>query len=144
MKKLLFALISVTCFLSCEGPMGPPGEQTQWHDAYYTVRTDDWKLVGRPDEIGSFYQYSFIEPALTEFIYEKGVVMGYVVANPGIRDEVLRPLPDTWPIGEGYDAWLESITFDYRPGLVTFYVGYSDFATSVRPPDMTFKLMMIW
>ncbi|MDR1918935.1 MAG: hypothetical protein LBQ65_04730 [Tannerellaceae bacterium] len=151
MKKLLPALLAVICLLSCEGPMGPvgpPGEsgaETQWKYVYYTVREQDWVLVGGQNNPNSFYQYAFDEPALTDFIYEEGVVMGYLVANPGTRDEVLRPLPDTWPVADGSDFyWTESVTFDYMPGSVAFFVGYSDFATTVRPPEMKFKLMMIW
>jgi hypothetical protein len=104
MKKLLPALLAVVCLMSCEGPMGPPGtpaEQTQWNPVYYTVKTQDWHLIGGEDEPNSYYQYVFDEPELTDFIYKEGVVIGYVVA-------------------------------------------YNDFATSVLPPAMTFKLMMIW
>ncbi|MDR1938631.1 MAG: hypothetical protein LBQ73_09090 [Tannerellaceae bacterium] len=151
MKKLLPALLAVVCLLSCEGPigpMGPPGEsgvQTQWKSVYYTVKEQDWMLVGGQNNPNSYYLYEFDEPALTDFIYEEGVVIGYVVANPGTPDEVLRPLPDTWPLADDRgDTWMESVTFDYMPGSVAFYVGYSDFATAVRPPVMTFKLMMIW
>jgi hypothetical protein len=148
MKKLLPALVAGLCFLSCEGPMGPPGpaaEQTQWNYVYYTVKSQDWRLVGGENNQNSYYQYVFDEPALTDFIYKEGVVMGYVVANPGVEgEEVLRPLPDTWPIAEGQDYWTEHITFDCMPGSVAFYVAYNDFATGVRPLSMTFKLMMIW
>ncbi|MDR1555684.1 MAG: hypothetical protein LBS88_01465 [Tannerellaceae bacterium] len=147
MKKLLPAMLAVVCLLSCEGPMGPPGEpavQTQWKAVYYTVKSQDWRLEGGKDNPNSYYQYVFDEPALSDFIYQEGVVIAYVVASPGTDKEVLRPLPDTWPIAEGPDYWTEHITFDYMPGSVAFYVAYNDFATSVRPPSMTFKLMMIW
>jgi hypothetical protein len=142
MKKLLTVLLTIACLLSCEGPIGSLGEETHM---FYTVEAKDWQLVGRPDAPNSFYQYSFTEPSLTKFIYEEGLVVGYVVANPGTRNEMLRPLPDTWPVGDDHGAtWTESVTFDYMPGLVTFYVGYSDFATTVSPPRMVFKIMMIW
>ncbi|MDR2388755.1 MAG: hypothetical protein LBD89_03080 [Tannerellaceae bacterium] len=92
----------------------------------------------------SYYQYVYEEPTLTEFIYREGVVLGYQVVNYGTSDELLRPLPDTWAIAENNKYWSESITFDYMPGSVAFYVGYSDFATFIRPGTMTFKLTMIW
>lgn len=148
MKKLLTALLAAVCFLACEGPMGPPGtpaEQTQWKPIYYTVKTQDWRLMGGEGNPNSYYQYVFDEPELTDFVYKEGVVIGYVVANAGVEgEEVLRPLPDTWPVAENQDYWTEHITFDYMPGSVAFYVAYNDFATNVRPPAMTFKLMMIW
>ncbi|MDR1356748.1 MAG: hypothetical protein LBJ58_03655 [Tannerellaceae bacterium] len=147
MKKLLTALFVTSVLFSCEGPEGPPGEpgmETQWKYVYYTVNQQDWEPVGNYNELGSFYRYGFDEPNLTDFIYTEGVVMGYAVINPGTREEILRPLPDTWPMAEDTNTWTESVTFDYMPGYVTFYVGYSDFATGIRPPTMTFKLMMIW
>jgi hypothetical protein len=147
MKKRLLALLAITGCLSCEGPMGPPGEsgvETQWEAIYYTVESEDWELVGNQGAPNSFYQFFFNEAALTEFIYKEGVVIGYVVLNADTRDEILRPLPDTWPVGEKSSIWTESYTFDYMPGSVAFYVGYSDFATNVRPPKTKFKLMMIW
>ncbi|MDR1259371.1 MAG: hypothetical protein LBK65_08870 [Tannerellaceae bacterium] len=147
MKKLFITLLTAICLLSCEGPagpMGPAAEQTQWKYVYYTVEDRHWNLVGQIGDLNSFYEFSFEEPSLTDFIYSEGVVMGYAVDNPQTRDEILRPLPDTWPVGEDTNLWTESVTFAYKPGLVTFYVGYSDFATNVRPPTMTFKIMMIW
>jgi hypothetical protein len=138
LKKLLIALPVIACLCSCERSIVSPGDY-----AYYTVRERDWELVGRPGTVNSFYQYSFDEPKLTRRIYEEGAVLGYIVANYGMGDEVLRPLPDTWPTGEYPAMWTESVSFDYKPGLVTFFVGYSDFATNVPPPTMTFKLVMI-
>ncbi|MDR2118032.1 MAG: hypothetical protein LBP25_00645 [Tannerellaceae bacterium] len=150
MKKMLFALPALIALLSCEGPMGPmgpPGEtgvETQWKSIYYTVKENDWRLKGGQGAPNSYYQFEFEEPELSEFIYKEGVVMGYTVENSGTLEEVLRPLPDTWPIADGPDVWSESVTFDYMPGSVAFYVGYSDFATNILPRTMKFKLMMIW
>ncbi|MDR1344183.1 MAG: hypothetical protein LBJ39_02405 [Tannerellaceae bacterium] len=137
MKKLPVALMIILGCLSCDGPSdttNEPGMETR----IYTVK--QWGLSSGT----SFYQCSFSEPALTEFVYNNAIVAAYWVINPDTRNETLQPIPDTWPAAEGPDRWLESVTFDYSPGRVTFYVGYSDFATNVAPPEMTFKLMMIW
>jgi hypothetical protein len=148
MKRRLFILLAGTILLSCEGPMGPPGEsgvETQWQHLYYQVEEHAWELMGDGQGApNSYYQYVVDEPALTNFIYREGVVTGYLVANPGTPDEVLRPLPDTWPVADRQNYWSESVTFDYMPGSVAFYVGYSDFATNIRPGKMIFKLTMIW
>ena len=151
MRKILFILLAVAGFLSCEGPvgpMGPPGDtgaETRWKHIYYTVREQEWVLMGGENAPNSYYQYVFEVPELSEFIYKEGIVTGYLVANPGTDKEVLRPLPDTWAIADRENNfWSESITMDYMPGSVAFYIGYSDFATSVRPATMTFKLTMIW
>jgi hypothetical protein len=131
------------------GPPGDPGIETQWVNTFYTVASGHWELVGGQDALNSYYRCIFDEPLLTDFIYKEGVVQGYLVVNPGTRDETLRPLPDDMPYAERVDAsyadyWAEYITFDYMPGSVAFYVTYSDFSTHIAPPDMKFKLVMIY
>jgi hypothetical protein len=149
MKKLLL-LGAILLLLSCEGPIGPPGEPGSplWEQAYYTVKSNDWELVGREDGLNSYYRYIFDEPLLSHYIYSSGVVLGYLVVNPGTKDELLRPLPDDLPLGERIQQsdvlWTQYLTFDYQVGSVAFYVSYSDFATSVQPSEMTFKLVMMW
>jgi hypothetical protein len=155
MKKLVLGLVAMLTLLSCEGPVGPPGPpgdsgaETQWKHIYYTVNKDSWHLVGGKDELNSYYEYVFKnEPAITNFIYEQGIVLGYLVVNPGAKDEVLRPLPDSFPYGEdtnqGENLWTEIITYDYMPGSIAFYVRYSDFYTATPPPTLKFRISMLW
>ena len=72
---------------SCEGPMGPPGpprasgEKLNWEILYYTVHADDWKLVGNKDGLNSHYIFDFKESKLTKFIYEKGLVKGFILED---------------------------------------------------------------
>jgi len=63
--------------------------------------------------------------------------------------EVQTPLPFTVPLGEegngGKDIlWTETVSFDFSPGRVTFYVNYSDFVTRVRPGTITFRVVLTY
>ncbi|MDR1407607.1 MAG: hypothetical protein LBJ23_06130 [Tannerella sp.] len=152
MKKALFLLCaSAMCLISCEGPIGPPGEPGEgmnWKILTYTVHEGDWQLVGGKDNLNSYYMYEFDENQLTDFIYTSGNISGYIIFNPGQNSEVQSPLPHMIPLGDrdsgGEFMWQEFYTFDFMPGSVAFYVYYSDFQTSVRPPTCDFRLVMNW
>jgi hypothetical protein len=154
MKKLVLGLVAMLTFLSCEGPVGPqgppgdPSAETQWKHIYFTVKESDWDLIGGADQLNSYYEYIFNEPAITDFIYEQGIVLGYLVVSPGTNDEVLRPLPDSFPYGQdtnqGENLWTEIINYDYKPGSIAFYVRYNDFYTATPPPTLKFKISMLW
>ncbi|MDR0756320.1 MAG: hypothetical protein LBF85_00545 [Tannerella sp.] len=153
MKRKLFLLsVSTLLLLSCEGPMGPsgePGEGMNWQILTYTVHEGDWELVGGRDNLNSYYIYEFTdEKLLTNFIYESGNVFGYRIINPGQNNETQTPLPHMIPQGDsdsgGEFLWQEFYTFDFMPGSIAFYVYYSDFQTSVKPPTCDFRIVMNW
>jgi len=155
MKTKLFLLCMIAAALaSCEGPMGPqgepgaPGEGVNWKILYYTVRANDWHLVGGENELNSYYMYEFDEPELSDFIYESGNVLGYIILNSGKSNETLSPLPYNIALGEGSGSneflWTENYFFDYMPGSVAFFVYYSDFNTEIKPPTCEFRLVMNW
>jgi len=152
MKKVLFLICTFTmALLSCEGPMGPPGEPGEgmnWKILYYTVRENDWRLVGGSDALNSYYTYEFDEPELTKFIYESGTVVGYRILNSGQSNEMQAQLPYMIPMGEsdgyGESLWIENYSFAYGIGVMAFYVDYSDFYTSNRPPTCEFRIVMNW
>ncbi|MDR0844017.1 MAG: hypothetical protein LBN71_02260 [Tannerella sp.] len=156
MKKYLFlAGLFIAAFFSCEGPEGPPGpsEELNWKIITKTVRTNDWALVsdngkGRPGDLNTYYMYELTNVReLTDFVYEEGLVFVYLVQSPGAKNEVLTPLPYVVPIGDedSGDFWMETVTFDYLPGSVAFYVNYSDFETGImHPGELTFRIVMIW
>lgn len=151
MKQLIALLLCTVTLLSCEGPMGPPGERgerTEWFAQTYEVKSKDWQLVdGHPDELGTYYMYEFNEPMLTDFIFREGHVAGYLMHRVGDLN-VQSPLPYTIYQGingpDGEELWEEEYTFDFSKGSVAFYVHYSDFYTGNRPPTTTFRLVMTW
>ncbi|MDR1330897.1 MAG: hypothetical protein LBK07_02210 [Tannerella sp.] len=153
MKKTLFLLCASALFLlSCEGPIGPPGEPGEgmnWKILTYTVHDRDWQLAGGPvGSLNSYYMYEFDEPLLTDFIYTSGVVSAYIIFNPGQSNEVQSPLPYIEPVGDrdsgGEFTWQEFYSFDFMPGSVAFYVHYSDFETGERPPTCDFRIVLNW
>ena len=146
MKKfVLFLCLFALGFVSCEGPMGPPGEPGDgvvWEILNYTVLDTDWKLVGRAGDLNSYYMYEFRETKLTTFICEKGNVFGY----RWLDHETQTPLSQVVHVGEivhgGDYLFTETYSFSFRPGYITFYVDYSDFETGIRPGTCDFRIVL--
>ena len=147
MKKfvLLLCLLPLA-FVSCEGPMGPPGEPgdgVKWEILPYEVVGKDWRLVGKAGDLGSYYMYEFSEPLLTDFVCEKGNVFGYRWLDANTQ----TPLGQVVVVGEqdkqGKEfLFTEVYSFSFRPGYITFYVDYSDFETSIRPGTCEFRIVL--
>ena len=147
MKKnvLLLSLLTLT-IVSCEGPMGPRGEQgdgVEWIITNYTVYDKDWILVGRPGALGSYYMYEFPEPKLTSYVCEKGNVFGY----RWLDNITQTPLGQVVVIGESDGKgneflFTEVYSFSFRPGFITFYIDYSDFETEIRPGTCDFRIVL--
>ena len=144
MKKfvLLLSLTALT-LVSCEGPMGPPGDGVNWDIIKYTVYERDWNLVGRPGDLGSYFMYEFSETALTSFVCEKGNVFGY----RWLDNNTQTPLGQVVVMGEKDNhgnefLFTEVYSFSFRPGYITFYVDYSDFATEILPGTCEFRIVL--
>jgi hypothetical protein len=57
--------------------------------------------------------------------------------------EVQTLLPFVNHYGEDPEYfWTETYSCDFAPGSVTFYVTYSDFYTSLRPPTTSFRVVL--
>ena len=147
MKKFVLLLSLLTLgFVSCEGPMGPPGEPGDgvvWKIMNYKVLDRDWKLVGRAGDLGSYFMFEFAEKELTTFVCEKGNVFGY----RWLDNVTQTPLGQVVVMGESDNygnefLFTEVYSFSFRPGYITFYVDYSDFETSVRPSTCEFRIVL--
>ena len=149
MKKKLFLLsLAVWLFVSCEGPAGRDGVngvETYWFVKVYTINANQWQLVNGEDQLGSFFQAKVSIPELDRDIYEKGLVFCYMFQSVDGK-EVQTLLPFTVPYGESRGnselLWTETYAFDCSPGTITFYVNYSDFYTSNRPPTTSFRVVL--
>ena len=152
MKRILFLLImSVMVLASCEGPAGRDGlnglngEGVYWVVKTYTIREGDWKLVKGVNELNSYYQAEVSINELSKHVYEDGNVFCYMFQKiDGV--EVQTMLPFVIPVGEGQgnkeNLWTEMYSCDFSPGSIMFYVNYSDFATVVRPPTISFRVVL--
>jgi len=146
MKKILFLLTTaVWLFASCEGPAGKDAVETYWFVKNYTINSNQWQLVGGVDELNSYYKASVNIPELDRDIYEKGNVFCYMFQRIN-NVEVQTLLPYTIPMGESKGntelLWTETYACDFSIGRVNFYVNYSDFYTSNRPPTVTFRVVL--
>lgn len=149
MKKLLLLIviaISIS-FISCEGPMGPqgePGDGTNWKVVSFTINKNEWKLVGSPGALNSYYFVDKPLKELTQYIYKEGAVVGYIETVKGVKNS----LPYVLHLGEASGSkeflWTQTYDFDFYPGGVGFYVTYSDFNTQDRPDTETFHVVLMW
>ena len=148
MKKNLLLLTAVLWFFaSCEGPAGRDGLDGQgmnWNVLNYTVYEGDWELVGRPDELGSYYKYTFSEKSLTKFICEEGNVFGYRWIDANTQTPLAQAVFMAENVHGEILYFSDMFSFSFSPGYITFYVDYSDFATKTLPPSCDFRIVMNW
>lgn len=142
MKKIYLALVALVAMAltACEGPEGPPGPGMNWFIQNFTVKANEWNL----DSSGTYYICEKSFSRLDNYVYTDGNVSGYIILNPGQKDEVLQPLEATYHQGNAAgDRWTETYSFDYMPGSIAFYVQYSDFAIE-QPPTQQFRIVLNW
>jgi len=151
MKKiLLFMAVALVALSACEGPAGRDGidgEGANWYIQYVDVKSSQWQLVNGVDQIGSYFKYEISVPALDEFVYEEGNVFCYMFQIVNGREvQTLLPFSDTRGESDqnGEYLWTEIYACDFSVGKVTFYVNYTDFYTSNRPPDASFRIVLNW
>ena len=157
MRNLIYLLAIVIIGLtSCEGPMGPEGPRgPQGHQGSvnlttisYTVKEQDWILVGNPDEIGSYYEYIFDEPYITSDLFEFGLFIGYKFYHIGdlkVQTELPFTVYDIEETPNGEHHFSTQFMYDVNPGQIAFKVIYSDFYTAPFPPKTHhFRVMYIW
>jgi len=157
MKRIiLFISLFVFTFTACEGPMGPPGEKGEkgdpgegmnWFAKTYTVRENQWELVGKKNDYNSFYRYEIKISDLDDFVYEEGSVFCYMFQTV---DEIEVQTPLTYHFPKGFDddgkdyLYNETYFFDFTPGSVMIYAYWSDFMTENLPPTTTFRVVLNW
>jgi len=163
MKKLLGCLVMfVLFFTACEGPMGPAGRdgrdgwdgkdgvETKWWIKDFTIAKKDWQLVGKPDDIGSYFRCIFNVSEITRDIYNDGAIIAYYRFVDDFGDEVQTVLPYTyyWMDVKGGIEYPYSVQFSYDTtiGSIAFKLTFSDFYTFENGPPATcyFKLVLIY
>lgn len=171
MKKLILLLSCILALSACEGdqgpmgPMGPKGETGKdgkngkdgkdgeggvgWYIKTFTVEKNMWTRVGKAGELNSFYYADLEIPELNDFVFTDGTVIGYIITKDDEGGDVKNGLPFVLHKGIKYDdnkeeLWTQTYNFDFNPGLVRFYITYSDFKTSVTPEKETFSIVLMW
>jgi hypothetical protein len=126
------------------GPMGPqgekgePGEGMWWFVKEYTIRPNQWELVGGANNLESYYRYEINISELDEDIFYDGKVSCSVYTDEESKN-IQQDLPCVWHYGEpdndGPYLWTETYDFDYAVGSIMLYVTYNDFLTAGNLPD---------
>ncbi len=144
MKRLFTLFVLATYLISCEGPIGPAGEDGEsvyWDIQTITVNANEWVRYTDENGLNTYYMCEKSFPALTNYVYEYGNTSGYMFVYYG-NTEVQVPLPYTIPYENlAGDQWTEIYSFDFTPGSIAFYVHYSDFA-DIAPPTQVFRIVL--
>ncbi|MDR1381785.1 MAG: hypothetical protein LBJ47_09960 [Tannerella sp.] len=143
MKKVLFLLSAAMMMLSvsCEGPMGPPGEpglDLAFHVENVTVRSGEWARVSE-GRYATLYECIKDVDVRTE-AYERGMVNVYMFQwNDASNSEVQTQLPYWIQHTDGGNTWLEGYNFDFDEGTVAFYV---ECRNGTNPPECEFRVVV--
>lgn len=162
MKKITLLLLAAITLIACEGPegpMGPMGPQgthgqngkdgqdgygANWYTTSFTVKKTDWLLSGEPGDLNSFFFADREIPQLDDFIFNEGTVLGYIQTGKDVKNG----LPFVLHMGDEQNGkeflWTQTYDFDFSPGLIRFYITYSDFSTNIPPEGETFHIILMW
>ena len=144
MKKHGFLVLSLLllAFVSCEGPMGPPGLKGKDGEDFipyvekFTVRSQDWQNYDSDDDV-SYYKYIF-DMDIGDRAYNNGLVMVYLFQMDD-GNEIQTPLPFWMQYTERGSKWLEGYNFDFDRGTIAFY---ADCRRGQRPPTCEFRVVV--
>ena len=160
MKKVLAIITLALLIVACEGPRGPqgppgpqgePGEGINWKVYDFTIKSNQWELVGGEDQLNSYYMYLFEgndAPEELQYVVDyMGDVSGCLVGKLDGED-IFYPLPyENYygnANGEYESLWCEMYKYDYTRSSIAFYVYYSDFYTATPPATCTFRMSFKW
>jgi hypothetical protein len=143
--KFIFALLAVGTLVSCEQNYRN-SEESNWYVEEFDIRARDWRLVGDPDAIGSYYEYTFSLDNFTMYnAYDKGVMTAYLY-----RGDRQLALPYTFYMVDSDDYGNDiyySVYYacEFSDDAVTFKIYVSDYYTSLlNLNDEHFRIALVW
>lgn len=147
LKFIAVAIVLLTAFTACNDDNV---YEEKWYVQDFEVVSSDWRLVGQPGEVGSYYEYVFDKVPL-EVSYYQGIVTAYMYFNYKGNNEVQTPLPYTEYYVETNTANEEvnySIQYSYdvmADGRIAFRAIVSDYYTQYfNPGTQYFRVAIIW
>lgn len=145
MKKLFGFILLLGLFISCEGPMGPPGADGSgtWRIEDITVNNREWQYSSDSDGQNGHYFYSINFPDIDKFIYNNGKVFVSLEFEDSYGNFTQQDLPIVRHYEDNGKKWTRTIDFDYSKGNITFYVTDSEFKEG-RPEEMLFRVVLLW
>jgi len=127
MKKISFILLAILFI----GSTSFTANSKKVTTINFTVNPSDWVLQGQADAPGSYLQYRFNTEELTSHVFDKGMVMVYVLGTSGGG---WYPLPHSY-----YNSGTEiTTTFNYQNG----YVELRSYRSSTFAVSMRYKLVI--
>jgi hypothetical protein len=148
MKKILLLSVVILLSASCAEESGiAPANETWFYVREYTVRSDQWRLVGGEDELDSYYEYEVSVPDLDRDVFYYGNVDCYMYLDNDYT--IQAKLPEVIhrgqynPTTREDDLWTETYKCDYAIGSILFKVEYSDFYTGNRPGTKKFRVFLV-
>ena len=98
--------------------------------ATYKIYAND--MVVRTDVAGIYFEYEFQEPALTNTVFDYGILQAFLYYSKDGKD-TLCPLPfSDFLVDENGYQWEEHFTVEFQPGRIKFIQKISDHA--MDPP----------
>ena len=117
----------------------------------YVVYSEDWKLFDVPpegnepeDSNWTYFYFDFREPALTNLIFNQGMMNAFLITSD--KPKVLAPLPFNDYYKETYaqTGWAEHVTCEFSLQNIRFIIKYNDFDVKRPPLDYTFMVRFAW
>ena len=105
----------------------------------YTIFAEDMYLVEEPKLGIAYYEYEFNEPALTNTVYDKGVLQAFLYYKKDYQD-TMCPLPFSdfrieYLPGGGVYQWQEQFTVEFQPYRIKFIQKISDYSSELPLSD---------
>jgi len=131
MKKITLLTLIVLLFASCGDKITEITEVTQVTqvvDPYtftdvYRIFAED--MIIREDITGVYFEYEFVEPALTKTVFDYGILQAFLYYKKDNRD-TLCPLPfSDFVVKDGFQ-WEEQFTVEFQIGRIKFIQKVSD------------------
>lgn len=149
LKHIALLFITLATLSACEDN-NDIYEENWYHDDF-EIRSNEWQLVGNPNEIYSYYECIYDGIPLRDSYYN-GVVTAYMYFDFGTKYEVQTPLPYTEYIVEKDKNTGEEIrysiqySYDVKPdGTIAFKAYVSDYYTGLfNPGTQHFRVAIIW
>jgi hypothetical protein len=153
-RKLLVSIFAGILFLGTAFVMTSCSDssddfiETAWNIENFNVTASQWSWNSNLNRWEAIRQL----PAIDEFIYEDGVVHGFIFLGTQGVDEVQTPLPYIRSFLEdngqgGVIDFTETISFEYShlTNRITFYIEPSDgFQDQNARQNYNFRIVMIW
>lgn len=144
MKQIALYLLIIIGFISCKGEDGKDGIGAEIITKKITINKSQWKLAGKPSDLGSYYFATVKVTELTPFVLNYGIKLAYIEPSNKVQVGLPYVLHKGEVISGKEYLWTQTYDCEYEDGYVTFILTYSDFITSEVPDTETFHLMLSW